>query len=339
VILIGSELIYIDHINAIITDPGDATKYQAEFFIGERGYAGTSAAAHTDSAVVTIKSYTYSQATDKPSFSLWYEKDGIVFFCAGCVATEMSFTGSNKGYPMIEVKGGFMTTGRAGTGTMTGGHTATVSLQLGTGEAKYFSVGARLQNVTTADNNSGSGYEVTGVDTVTDVLTLGTAITGSNLDVIRGYLPEDSAIGSTLQSEDTLISIGDYSSSSDPTLTSLNPTSLSLTFNSPVKYIEEEITPDAISEYTEERRSISGAFTQLMQVSRMGLFYNADNDVKQSILIRLGDDTDGYKCLMYMRRCTVQVPKITTSEPLINIESTYTAIDDDLEDSFVLAFV
>ncbi len=339
VILIGTELIYISHIDAITEDGADSTKYQGEFHIGDRGYNGTTVAAHTDNATITIKSYTYSQSTTKPTFSLWYEKDGVVFFCRGCTTTELSFTGSNKGYPTFELNGGFMSSGHIGTGSADGAHTSTTSLTLQSGESKYFSVGGRLYNSTTDDNNSGNGYEITDVNTTTDVLTLGTAVTCSDSDVFKGYLPDDSAIGSTLKNEDTLISMGDYSSSGDPTLVSLNPTALTVSVSSPVKYIDDEISPDAISEYTGERRTVSGSFTQLLQVSKLSMFYDSDEDVKKSVMIRLGSDTDGYKCLIYMRRCTIQVPKVNTSEPLINIDAEYSAIDDDLEDSLVIAFV
>lgn len=340
--VIDDETIHIEHISAVVADSADGTLWQAEFWIGERGYGGTTPAPHTDGDTVTISSHSYSQETNRDSFTLWYQRDTVIYFAGGCTVSNMSFTGENKGYPMFELNGGFMTLGWAGVTTLNAAHTSgDTTIAVAAGHAKYFSIGARIYNSSDNDYESGTGnfYVVTAIDYGTDILTLDTGISANWSDgiTIAGYLPAITNIGSSLKSEDTLISIGD--SATPPVLTAKTPTGLSLAFDSPIKYIEEEITPNAISEYTEERRSISGTITQLMSIAELANFRIADQDTKQAILIRLGADTDGSKCMLYARRCTLQVPTENVSEPLVEQNMDYAVIDDDSEDSFCISFI
>jgi hypothetical protein len=343
VALIESELIFFDHIDTVVVDANDSTKFSAIFYSGERGYAETSVATHSEDVAITIKSHSYSQEVNRDTFTLWYMQDTIVYFCAGCSVSSLNFTGENKGYPMLELSGGFMTKGRVGqsavAATETSGETV---IGLGTDEAKYYSVYGRIWNETKLKDNTGSGYEIIAVDTDNDTITLGTAIDvdWEAADVIKPYLPGVLEIGSTLKSEDTVISLGTTGETGNPPVMSTKvPTALTMVFDAPIKYIDEEITPDAISEYTEERRAITGSLTQLMKMAELQRHFNADNDLKNAVQIRLGVDTDGYKCYMYMRRCTIQVPIESVSEPLIEQSMDYTALDDEEEDSFVLAFL
>lgn len=71
-----------------------------------------------------VTSEAYSQATTKPSFTLWAKKGHTVFWGAGAVAESGSFNNTNKGAAMADMSGGFMAMGWAGTDAANGATTA-----------------------------------------------------------------------------------------------------------------------------------------------------------------------------------------------------------------------
>ncbi len=349
ILRVGSELILVKYVSNVQVDITSPTHFQAVFHIDSRGYGGTTAAIGAKDTVVTIVSRTYSQEVNRDSFTLWFQRDTVTYFCAGATISNLSFTGENKGYPTFELSGGFMTMGWAGKSQLTSSASSgATNLIVSVEESKKYVIGSRVYNISLHDTNGLSGYEITNIDhstgtiTITDGSSGGISAAWTSGNWIGGYLPGVESIGSTLRSEDTVIKMGDSVADAvtpvSPTLTTKLPIAINFTFDSPIKYIEEEISPLPISKYTEERRSISGSLTQLMTNDELTKFYMSHYDVKQMIQFQLGT-TQGSGCIIAMRRCTIQVPKESVSEPILEQSMDYTALDYDIEDSFVLSFI
>ncbi|MDH5559412.1 MAG: hypothetical protein OEY59_00995 [Deltaproteobacteria bacterium] len=322
------ELIFYEGITYTALDEGSFTGLT-------RGYGQSVAVSGVLNDSLAVASPTFIQNLDRPSFSLWYEQDQIVYFASGATVSEMGVRLENKGYPGFELSGGFISMGRAGKAQMlsyTGGTASPAVLNLASGEAKYFSVGARIYNIDDGDSNLGSGYEVTAVDLTNDSITLASCtISWGTNKKIGGYLPEDTAVGSPVRSEDSQMKIDELAK---------KPTNFEMNIKAQIQYVEAEISPDPISDYAAGRREIGGSLTQMFKNSELALFADAEqDDNKKSILIRLGDGTGGQSCLLWMPRCSLQLPKLSVSEPMVNIQMEFSALDQELEDSFALVFV
>lgn len=293
-----------------------------------RNFDGAGASAFTDAATISEASKTYRQQISRDAFSFWYEVDEVVYWMTGATVSGMNINPTNKGYPMLEMTGGFMAKGFAGKGSLNGAVT-TADLILQDGETDYFTVNSRIYNKTTNDHNSEAGYKIISIDAATHKLTIDSVVTWSNADEIVGYLPPDSVIGTSLESEDTIVKLDGVEK---------KPTSLTLSHTAPITYIEEEITTAAISEFVAGKRTHTVNVGQLMRNSELGRFTNADANTKYSLEVAFGDGLMGSTCLFWYPRCTAQVPKITTNEPVSNIAFDMDPLDTDKEDSLFIIF-
>jgi hypothetical protein len=307
-----------------------ATTTSGTFTGCTRDYDGAGASAFTTAATIEDGSKTYRQQITRGTFSFWYEMDEVVYGMAGCTVSGMNINPTNKGYPTVELSGGFMTKVFAGQGTLNGAVAASADLIMQNGETEYFKAGARIYNKTTDDDKSGVGYEILSIDAATHKLTIDTAVSWSSADEIVGFLPTPTVIGSTLASEDTVVKV-------DTTIK--KPTSLSITNTAPIQYIEDEITSEAISEYVAGKRTNEVSVTMLMRNSELAVFNQADSDTKRILNIQFGDGTMGGTVVLYYPRCTVQVPKVSTNEPVENITFTMSPLDTDKEDAFFICFI
>ncbi len=116
------------------------------------------------------------------------------------------------------------------------------------------------------------------------------------------------------------------------------PTTFSATISAPMYLYVDEITEDDIDDYTFEKRTISGNFTEVAKAVNIDLFTAANDGDEKTIVYMLGDGTPGDTCYVVMPRCTVQFPTMEVAEPLITRSVEITALDTDVEDSLQIVF-
>jgi len=314
------------------TKDGNGNILSGDFLNCTRGYGNTTAQSFLASSAVTLNSPCYAQAFGRPSLSVWYELDGVTFFARGGSVSEMGLTLSNKGYPQLDLTGGFMEQGQAGKASLAVVATASTSIQLKTGEAKHYTVGARVQNFTTLDTNSGAGYEVVAVDHDLDQLTLNTAVTWAVNDAIQGYLPPYLEIGVPLKSEDTYAELDTFQTV---------PTGGSVKISSPVHYLEDEISPGPPSDFTEDQRAISASLDSLFESKDLALITNAQNGVTHQFALRLGDGAAGASFWVDFPRCHAQVPPTKVNSTMVTKTLELTALDPtgELDRSALISFI
>jgi len=169
-----------------------------------RGYAGTTATAIADNAVVTLSSRTWLQEVCRPTVSVWMEFDHFVSFMSGCVVTQATFPMSNTGGQSVAVTLQGRKMGWAGTSVISSVSGAVVTLEDGGADA--YTVGGIVWNKTKADDNSGAGYTVTAVNKTANTITLNATPSNWAADnVLAPWLPEASAIGTPIESRDARV--------------------------------------------------------------------------------------------------------------------------------------
>lgn len=276
---------------------------------------------------------TYSQALTKPSFSMWLKKGHTVFFAKGCTVNQLSPNVTNSGGVNQEWSGGLMWMGWCAPDALSSDAAAS-DTDIVVEDAKKFSVGARIYNSTTDDDNSGDGYEITAIDVDTDTLTLGTGISDSGGwstdDVIEPFLPEGTEVGSPLANRTTTVDVG---TDTGKTIQSLN-----LTLNDPVQYIEDEVSTDGHpTEYLETERDYSGTLNLYFRKADAKYFYEGFADTEIDVLIKYGD-TAGKKAELNLPQTSIQVPEVSISAPAVNLGIGIMALGDAGEDSATLKF-
>lgn len=320
VITIESEDIYYTSVTMATTTTGTFTVPAT----GGRGYNGTTAAAHDGSGTPitgnSLKSVFYIQKTSSPSFSLWLQSDHLIQGMAGCTASECSIELNNEGATTFNFSGEGMAMVWAGTSAAA---SATSTTSLVVDDAKLYSVGARIQNYTTSDTNSGSGYEITAVNYTTNTLTLGTAITASEDDVIKGYLPTETTKAAPLRSKDTAITI-DESEAKFRTST--------LTVSAPKNYLLDEVGTEYPEEYVEDVRSITADFNLYCKPATVRYIYDGYEGNEFKMNITLGT-TVGDILEIYLLRCRTSAPEIGDDGPVMTLSMNMTALGTSGEDS------
>jgi hypothetical protein len=278
----------------------------------------------------TINSSTsvvYTQDMYKPSFSLWSKRGHTVFFAKGAVCTKLGFNATNKGGAKFDLSGGFMSMGWAGTDEVASAVTQGATTVPVT-DAKKFTVGARIYNVTKNQNNSAAGFEVTAINYSTNVLTLGTAVPSGGwvqYDIIAGYLPTTgTAVGEALEGKDVTISFAGINSPIQ---------SLSLDIDDGVKYMEDEISSQAYpTDYMEQIRNISGNMSLYFRTNDVKYFYNGYNNNQIAVVIQV-NDVAGKQLTITLPKTELEVPSPKTAAPAINLDVKYKALGSSGEDS------
>lgn len=276
---------------------------------------------------------TYSQALEKPTFSMWFMQGNIMRFAKGCTATSLGLNVNNTGGVTQNWSGGLMWMGWCGTDALASA-AAQSDTDIVVDDAKKFSVGARIYNSTTDDDNSGAGYEVTAVDIDTNTLTIGTGVDDSGGwsedDVIAPFLPSTTEVGEPLANRLTVVDLGADTGKRIQTM--------DLTLNDPVQYIEDEVgTDDYPTEYLEQERDYSGTINLYLRKEDAKYFYEGLNDTELDVSIKFGD-TAGKQAELNMPQTSIEVPEITTNAPAINMGIGMKALGDAGEDSATLKF-
>lgn len=294
-----------------------------------RNYSSGAAAAHATGATLSLSSVFYPQDTSSPSFSLWVETDHFVQGVSGCSVNSLSVSLGNTGGLMLTSSGEGMQMIWAGTDALAANAViATASILVDNG--KRFAIGARIHNSTQDHNNSGSGYELTAVNATSGTLTLGTVIEGAwaTDDVITGYLPTGTEIGSALESKDTDVEL-------DDTLTLIKSGDLSI--GAPKKYLDDEIGTDYPEDFLEEKREITSTLGLYFKKADAEKWRDGYDGSEKSVLLTFGTSA-GSTMEIYMKKCKLEVPNISAAAPAMEISIPIKALGTDGEDSLDLCF-
>lgn len=275
-------------------------------------------------------SVVYSPQMTKPSLSIWMRQGHTVFFASGCVAEDLKVGASNKGGVQLNIGGKLMKMGWAGRdGVKTLASAAATSVQVY--DAKKFTVGARIYNVTKNDYGT-NGYEVTAVNTTTNTLTLATGIGAGGWavdDVVQGYLPAGTVVGSALESRKNTITIGGVTKSLK---------GLDLSYSDAVKMLDDEMSPTGyVTDYIEDMRKTTATAKMYFRQDELGLFTDGLAGNEKAVVVLFGD-TAGAKMEIGMARMKVQVPKKQIAAPAVELGVDMTALGTNGEDSTSIMF-
>jgi hypothetical protein len=293
-----------------------------------RGYAGTTAASALDDASITLLSQVYKQATASPACSLWIMRDWFILFCSGATVNNAGAGLKNEDAILFNLKGQGMRMGWAGQSALTEGASAAAT-QIVVANAKVFTVGARIQNVTKGANNAGAGFAVTAVNVATKTLTLATAVPSGGWaenDVIRGYLPDATPIGTAVKCRDTKVYIGGVEG---------RIRSTDLTIDVPKTYLTDVIGTPYPEEYVEDTRKITTNLNVYFKKADAEKFYAGFNGEETTVEFILGD-TPGYKCSLFYPRVKLTMPTLRSEGPTVVLEIPVTALGTAGEDSFYM---
>jgi hypothetical protein len=321
VVEIDTELIYYGSVSGTTT---------LTFADCVRGYAGTTPASHSEEAAVDLKSVYYRQLTTSPSFSLWIETDHFVQAMAGCSVTSLSLGVNNEGAVTLNFSGQGMTMIWAGTDALDGA-AAGEQNDIVVADAKRYKVGAYIWNVTAEDDNSGAGYEITAIDYTTETLTLGTALPvggWSDGDVIKGFLPTASVIGTPVESRHTAVEIDGVAGKFRAN---------DWTFNVPKQYLRDEVGTEHPEDYLEDKRDLSSTLNVYFRKEDGKYFYDGYQGNEVPIELVFGN-TGGSKMAIYMKRCRLSVPTVAFETPAVALNMSIRVLGTDGEDSIELRF-
>lgn len=287
--------------------------------------------------IVPATSCAYTQALEKPSFTLWVQRGHTVFFLTGSTTGSGKRSLGNKGAALWEMSGQGMKMGWAGKGALNADEAAGQTV-ISVADCRLFTANSRIWNVTKDDDNSGAGYRVTdrsrSVDGATDTITIDPAVPAggwSNADVIQGFLPVGLEIGTPIENRKSVLKI-------DTVATTIK--SLSLTFNDPAKYLDDEIPAneeDYVTEYVEDARNIEGDIGLNFRKENLSHFYDAIENASAAIEVISGT-TAGYREKISLPYCSKEVPTVEDNAPVVGLSMKIKAIGSAGEDSASLTF-
>ncbi|MHC4644039.1 MAG: hypothetical protein ACYTBJ_00960 [Planctomycetota bacterium] len=298
-----------------------------------RGYFGSTATNYAANANMNLKSRFYKQAVTAPSFSLWIKTDHFLQGMSGCSVNNAVVGVNNEGAVMFTMTGQGMKMVFAGRGTMAAAATAGATL-LTVNDADLYSVDARIQNITDSDTNGTSGYTITRVDTDNDQIAVSPAITlgWETSDVIEGYLPTATVIGTPIESRYTSILIdgvaGKFRSND-------------FTFDVPKQYITDEVGTTYPEGYVEDVRNISSDMNIYFRKSDAKYFNLGLNAYEVPIAIVFGRTATAadYRGMeVYLKRAKLKTPEIAGDGPTLTLSMGLTALGTVGEDSAELVF-
>jgi hypothetical protein len=287
-------------------------------------------------AVASETSVTYTLAKALPSFSLWMKYGGMVLFAAGATANEVRLALSRGGAVTWEFSGGFMRLGWCGTDKLGAAITyvATPITTINVADARKFAVGARIVIGTDANGpDGGLGYQVTAVDLEEDLLTISPGIETSQLlnAAVTPWLPVGTKIGAPVESRHTSISFDGGSSA-------IKIKAMELTLSNNIQYLEEEISDDEyVTDYVEDRRSVTGSVTLLARRDdviwiQSGMASGQTEDVA----ISMGEDEEGKTAVLAIPKARLTVPEVSPTAPTVDLQMQLTGLGATGEDEISL---
>lgn len=114
--------------------------------------------------------------------------------------------------------------------------------------------------------------------------------------------------------------------------------SISINYSDQVKMLDDEMTTTGYpSDYVESDRGVSGTITTYFRQDDVAQFVDGLAGSDKAVVITFGD-TAGSKLEVSMPKCKMQVPKVSTNAPTVNLNVDYTALGTNGEDSIALTF-
>lgn len=295
-----------------------------------RGHNSTTATNHSDDVAVTMKCVFYKQSTTSPSFSLWVETDHFVQGLSGCAVNDGVLSLTNEGGLHFDMSGQGMRMVWAGKDELTAEANSAATL-LSVVSAKRFSVNGRVYNYTALDSNGATGYNITRVDTTLNkiAVTPGISATWASGDVVRGFLPTGTKVGSVIEGKDAVVHFSGVSAKFRST---------QINFNTPKAFITDEVGTAYPEDYIEDVRSISSDNFSLYFRKESAKYFAegyAGNEIPISLFF---GDTVGYKMTVVFPRTKLQVPKVEFSSPAVLLTIPMKALGTLGEDSCEIIF-
>jgi len=292
-----------------------------------RGYNGTVAAAHLDGAAITLSSVFYKQTTDPPAFSLWIESDHFIQGLSGATVNTATLAISNEGATMITFSGEGMQMVWAGTDELAANALA-AQADIVVVESKKYSPGARIYNYTTGDDNAGAGFEILSIDYTTDTITMGTNVPvgGWTLaDVIKGFLPAVTEVGSPIESRYTAIDL-------DGVAGVLRTTDFN--YSVPKQYITDEVGITFPQSFVPDTRDITSSMNIYFRQADAAYFYDGFQGNEKAVGIAFGEQTGTNRHFdFYHPRVKIQTPEVSSDGPTLVLTMGMTALGTNGEDS------
>jgi len=278
-------------------------------------------------------SVVYSQAKEKPSFSLWIRKDHAVFFARGCTVSKVAAELQTEGNVELTFSGGFMEMGWVGTDDMT----ATEPLaedDIAVTDAKKFIAGGKVQfrlAAGTIYDNSDAGYTVASVNYTTNVVTITPALEAevASGSFIEPFLPVGSTTSYPISAAACKAQVGGADK---------GVTVYSYEITDPVAYLDREITSTGFPEgYVEGQRDITGELGFLFRRDDLHYFYDGRNDSKLNLKMVCGT-VAGKIMEINTPYSSVNIPKPEEVDETIETKLDFLAVGSAGEDSATITF-
>ena len=318
VVTIGSEKIYY---SSLTQGDGATTATLGGL---TRAYNSTSAAIATDNSDVTLSSIFYEQDTSSPAVSIWIEDDHLIRGLSGSSVNNCAVTVNNEGAVMFTFSGEGMEMVWAGTSALaTASSASATTIYVDDGE--LYKAGSYIWNETKEDNNGAAGYEISAI--TGNIITLGT-IGGIDEawaidDVIKGYLGDETAIGTAIESRLSDVYLDDVATKTR---------SMDLTVSVPKTYINDEVGTDFPEAYIEDVRDINGSIGLYLRKTDVKYFTEGFAGTTKDLTISFGD-TAGYRMDLVMPKAQIQVPEISQDGAAQTMSVNFKALGKNGEDS------
>jgi len=263
---------------------------------------------------------------------LWVETDHFVQGLSGCTVAQGVVSLDNKGGTKITFNGEGMEMVWAGTSsiaTVDGDNASRVTVTVT--DASIFSAGAYVQNYTAGDSRTDQGYQIVTSNATTNQLTLANAIseTWSTDDVIKGYLPTETAIGTAIENRDTQITINSVSATIK---------TCDLNIGCPKQYVTDEVGTLFPEDFMGNVRDINANLSIYFREADAKYFAEGIAGNQVPVKITFGDSA-GYKMEIYMKKCRMRVPQVTFAAPAVNLGIPMKALGTNGEDSLEICFM
>jgi hypothetical protein len=187
-----------------------------------------------------------------------------------------------------------------------------------------------IWNETLEDDNGGAGYLISTVDTTLNLLTIGspTSQPWEKDDIIAGFLPTGTVIGTPTESRHTTVEINGATAKFRGT---------DYTIGVPKQYIIDEVGTDAPEDYLEQTRNISSTLNLYFRRDEAHRFYDGYQGSEVPIELVFGDAV-GKRMAMYLKRCKLEVPTISFENPAVALSMGLKALGTVGEDSCEIRF-
>jgi len=277
-------------------------------------------------------SVVYSLADQVDSFSKWVKKGHTVFAMRGCTVQGAEFMVAGNEIASINWSGNYMEQLWAGTIDATGSYSgAEATITLPSGGAQLYTEGMFI--TVGDDDNSGAGYEITGVNYTNDTLAISPVIAGNPgaTPEIAPWFPSAGAeVGTPVHGKLGMVTVG----GADAIILTGGVT---LTNN--IKYYEDEKN----NVWTAERfgrpgmRDVEGNLELYFMKRGPSYFYRAEYQVSDALIIPAGN-VAGYIMELSVPYAEYKTPAITGDEEFIQSVPFIGVATSSYNDEFVITF-